>query len=426
MEPSLKDTDIIATPTLRTNLWAPLQASRNFTSLWSGQSLSQFGDAVLWVTLPLAVYAQSRSTLEMGYIMGLLMFPQVLLLPFAGILVDRVSRVRLMLSTESVRCGLVAILSFLAATHRMNFSVLGGFVFLYGVMDALFQPAYSAVRAQIFTEDIRNPALSLTQISMQMSRLLGPALGGVIVGFFSVSAGFALDAVTLALSLATLTFLRLPPPGAKEQMESGESSLRNFVQELMLGVTELRKHAWLWITIVAFCVINIAEAGLMTILVPWLIKVHLDLTDSTYGLVSSASGVGAILVAILFSRRNTWHRRGLIAYSGTGFSGICLLLLPFAHQTVILMMLVAGTSAGIMLFGLVWEGSLQELVPTEAYGRVASLDLFGSWALLPVGNVFTGWLAATIGGANAMWAEAGFMVFVVAFVVLVPSIRRFD
>ena len=65
--------------------------SRPFVTLWGGQTFSQFGDSILWVALPLTVYTISKSTLQMGIVMALLMIPQVLLLPFTGILVDRVS-----------------------------------------------------------------------------------------------------------------------------------------------------------------------------------------------------------------------------------------------------------------------------------------------------------------------------------------------
>lgn len=162
----------------------PFRSSRNFTALWTGQTLSQFGDGVLWAVLPLCVYSLSHSALDMGWIMGLLMLPQVILLPFAGIIVDRMSRSQLMIITESIRFALVGILASLSLLHHLSITTLSIFVVMYGIMDALFQPAYSAARAQIFTVDIRNAALYLTQISQEFARLIGPLLGGIITGFF--------------------------------------------------------------------------------------------------------------------------------------------------------------------------------------------------------------------------------------------------
>ncbi|GMA65024.1 MFS transporter [Alicyclobacillus fastidiosus] len=405
-------------------LMEPIHKSRNFTALWSGQTLSQFGDGVLWVVLPLCVYSINKSTLDMGWIMALLMIPQVILLPFAGVLVDRVSRSRLMITTETVRCLIVGTLAVLSALHHMSIPILSGFVIIYAIMDALFQPAYSAARAQIFTDDIRSAALSLTQVSQELGRLLGPAIGGVIAGFISIGAGFGFDAIMLCISVITLSFLRVPKPRYERHRSS--QILRNFGRDLIGGFIELRKHSWLWITIVAFTVINIADTGITAILLPWLVKVHLHLPDTSYGLVNSAAGVGAIVAALLYGRKNNHRRRGFVGYGCIIVNALAFLFLTLGHSTFELMLLMAVANGAIMIFMLIWEGSLQELIPSESYGRVASLDLFGSWTLLPIGNVLSGWLATKIGGIETMLIEGTLMFCVAIGVMLIPAIRKFD
>ncbi len=404
--------------------FSKLLKSRSFTALWLGQTFSQFGDAILWVALPLTVYSMGQSTLQMGFVMGLLMLPQVLLLPFTGILVDRVSRSKVMMITDSFRCTLVIGLSVLAKEHQLTVPLLYTFVLLFGSMDALFQPAYSATRAEVFTPDIRNRANGLTQVSQQAARLLGPAIGGAAIGLATVAAGFAIDALTLFVSVSSLAFLHLGAPERTSLKTSG--ALLGFLHELTGGFQELRKHQWLWITIIAFAFINIASSGISTILLPWLIKVHLGLSAALYGLVSSASGIGAIVCALVYGRRKQWHKRGLIAYAGVAGSGIAGLALVFVHSPFLLMVVTAASSACIMMFGLTWEGSLQELVAKDAFGRVASLDMFGSFALLPVGNILTGWLAMKVGGIATIALDAIFILLVTFAVLMVPSIRQFD
>ncbi|OFW77882.1 MAG: hypothetical protein A2201_00750, partial [Alicyclobacillus sp. RIFOXYA1_FULL_53_8] len=389
----------------------------------SGQTLSQFGDAVLWLVLPLSVYATTKSPLDMGWIMGLLMVPQVILLPFAGVIVDRISRSQAMIVTESIRFLLVAGLAVMSALRHLDISILAVFAVAYGTMDALFQPAYAAARAQIFTTDIRNAAVSLSQMSQEFARLVGPALGGIIAGFVSVAAGFALDAVMLLFSVASLTFLRLEKPA---WVPKSSSLIHDFTKDLLGGFLELRKHSWLWITILAFTFINIASTGLTAILLPWLIKIHLNLSDISYGLVNTAAGIGAISAAFVYGRRNQYRHRGYLAYGVIAANALALLLLAFVNTTIAIMVLMALANGAMMLFMLIWESSLQELIPAEAYGRVASLDLFGSWTLLPLGNVVTGWLATRIGGVHTMVIEATVMLCVAVFVGVVPAIRKFD
>lgn len=405
-------------------IFAPVKASRNFTALWLGQTLSQFGDAVLWVTLPLAIFHQNASTLQLGLVMGLFMLPQIVLLPFTGILADRVSRIRTMMTTDIIRAVLVAILAVLYLSGGLRTVVLDVFVVIYGAADAVFNPAYAAARQQVFTSEIRNAAISLTQISMQTSRLLGPAIGGLIVGFASPAAGFGLDTVMLFASVISLTFLRLETPDKRDKTTAGGWTF--YFHELLGGYHELRRHPWLWITILAFTFLSISSVGLTTILVPWLIKEHLHLPDWSYGLVNSAAGVGAVFAAVLYGRRSVWRHRAYLAYGGLALNALALFVMSFLHTTWSLMILMAIGSGGSMLFGVVWEGSMQELVAPEAYGRASSLDYFGSWVLLPIGNVLTGWLASSLGGRVTMWAEAAFMMMIVLVTMSVPAVRRFQ
>jgi hypothetical protein len=79
-----------------------------------------------------------------------------------------------------------------------------------------------------------------------------------------------------------------------------------------------------------------------------------------------------------------------------------------------------------MCFGLIWEVSLQELVSPEAYGRVASLDMFGSYSLLPVGYFVTGWLAEVVGGLATLEIWACSILLLAGITLLVPSIRKFQ
>ncbi|MDQ7096730.1 MFS transporter [Desulfosporosinus sp. PR] len=409
--------------TVRGTLLSPLR-SRQFTMLWMGQTFSQFGDAILWVTIPLAVYSMGRSTLQMGLVMALLILPQVVLLPFTGLLVDRASRSLLMMTTDISRGLLVAVIAVLAGTHRLTMPLLYAFVLLYGVMDSLFQPAYSAARSQIFTPDVRNAANGLTQVSQQVAKLLGPAAGGLIVGLASLAVGFWVDAATFLISIVSLAFLRLDSP---ERISNREASgLRHFAHELTGGYQELRKHQWLWVGIIAAAFINIASSGVTTILLPWLIKVHLGMSDAVYGLIASTSGLGGILCALVYGRRQRWRKRGLVNYGSMLGIGMARLVLIFARTPLVLMAISAAYGACLMIMSLTWQGSLQELVAPEAFGRVASLDMFGSFALLPVGSLFTGWLAIKIGGIKTIIVSALLIILGATTLLCLPKIRHFD
>ncbi|MDR4985189.1 MFS transporter [Bacillus cereus] len=404
-------------------LLLPVKASRHFKFLWIGQLLSTLGSSITMVILPVVVYSLTGSTIVMGMTMAMYMLPNILALPFAGLVVDRIDRVKLMLFTDIIRCVLMLLIATFIFMDVLTITLLYVLVAVYGLMEGVFQPAYSAVRAKVFVPEIRNAANALTQMSNQGIRLIGPALGGLIVSVASAGIGFGLDAVTYLLSFLCLLFLK---EIKFKKVKSIEKSKIDYKQEFMEGVVVLKSHPWLWITILVFSFINICYAGIIVVLIPWLFNVHHHFEAYVYGLGMAFSGGGAVIAALIFGGKERWQKRGLLAYGGVLISGIALLIMPFISWAPALIVLMAIEGFGMMIFGLIWETSLQELVPEEAFGRVASLDMLGSFALLPLGYVVVGWLATVIGGEITIITLAILVILTIGIALSVPSIRRFD
>lgn len=413
----------------RTGPWSnfatPLK-HRSFRLLWIGQWVSVLGSSITMVLIPLVVYSLTGSTTIMGLTMTMYMLPNVLILPFSGWIVDRLDRVRLVLLTDAVRFLIMAGAAALMLSDAMTIPLLFAGVAVYGLMDGIFYPAYSAIRAQLFTPDIRNSANALTQMSNQAVRLLGPAAGGLIIAVSSAGIGFGLDALTYAASFVCFlllgkAFVGKFRPGASVKIESS-----SFWTDFKEGFAVLKSHAWLWVTILAFSLINICYSGVVTVLIPWLIKIHYGYDAYWYGLAMAGSGAGAMLSAVVFGSRKSWTRRGLLAYGGAFLGGLALLLMPLVAWPPALLLLMVLEGFGIMMFSLIWETSLQELVPADAFGRVVSLDMFGSFALLPVGYILVGRIADWIGGTTTMGIFAGIGLVIVLSALTLPAIRRFQ
>lgn len=422
---------------------SPIRRSKAFTYLWLGQWIAMLGSSVSVLILPLVVYSLTDSSTALGLAMTCYMLPNILALPFAGWIVDKTDRLRLVMLSNGARLCimLLAAVSIFSGTLTLERLYIG--LVFYGMMEGLFNPAYSALRAEVFTPDIRNAANALSQISIQGVRLLGPALGGMLVTASSPGAGFALDSLTYLISLICFAMLgrvlsaqkgrsglfasaKIARAERAAQTPHSPSVLSGFGTEFMEGVRVLSKLPWLWITIVAFSLLNICYTGIVAVLVPWLFKVHHGLDTSVYGIAMAGTAVGAILAAVLFGSKKDWKRRGLVAYGGALLGGVALLLLSVVTWVPGLVMAMVLEGFGMMMFMIIWEISLQELVPAESFGRVASLDMLGSFALLPVGYLIVGRLADTIGGIPtiAIFAGAGILILLAA--LCSPHIRRFN
>ncbi|WP_037290567.1 MFS transporter [Saccharibacillus sacchari] len=483
-----KNTDAGSNASRLSVFLSPIRRSKAFTYLWLGQWIAMLGSSVSVLILPLVVYSLTDSSTALGLAMTCYMLPNILALPFAGWIVDKTDRLRLVMLSNGARLCimLLAAVSIFSGTLTLERLYIG--LVFYGLMEGVFNPAYSALRAEVFTPDIRNAANALSQISIQGVRLLGPALGGMLVSAASPGAGFALDSVTYLISLICFAMLgrvlsaqkgrsglfastktaraersaRAKAPSsmtaasdavpstsvvagaviapssdaaelaqavadpAADKTAASSSVLSGFGTEFMEGVRVLSKLPWLWITIVAFSLLNICYTGIVAVLVPWLFKVHHGLDTSVYGIAMAGTAVGAILAAVLFGSKKDWKRRGLVAYGGALLGGVALLLLSVVTWVPGLVMAMVLEGFGMMMFMIIWEISLQELVPAESFGRVASLDMLGSFALLPVGYLIVGHLADTIGGIPtiAIFAGAGILILLVA--LCSPHIRRFN
>jgi MFS family permease len=394
--------------------------SPQFTAILFGQIFSMLGSSITNVILPIIVLQVSKSTAMMGTVMAVYMLPLVILLPFSGVVVDKMNKVKIMFLVDIVRFVIMLILSIVAFLGQLNMTYLFIFMFIMGIMESFFQPAYSGVRAKVFTTDIRNAANSITQVSIQGLRIFGPILGGLIVTSFSAAWGFGIDAITYIISLFFLISLR--SLSFQKAIDTQNSIRQDFIE----GIEELKKQSWLWITILTFSVINIFSGGIISVLLPWLINVYFKFEPVVFGLVLSASGAGAIVCGIVFGLKKEWKKRGLLAYGGVAISGIALLFTPFISNIPFLMLLMFINGAGFMLFGLIWEISLQELVPEEKFGRVSSLDMFGSSALLPVGYLLTGWLAEGIGEIFTLVTFSIIIVLISIVVMFNKGVRNFN
>ncbi|WEG14380.1 MFS transporter [Pullulanibacillus sp. KACC 23026] len=406
------------------NLLSPLIESKDFRYLWLGQLLSLLGTSITTVILPIIVYTLTDSPMAMGTLMAVNMLPNVLILPFSGPIVDQFNRVKIMMMTDSIRFFLLLIVTFLALTDHLSMPSLYIMMAIFGLMDGLFQPAYAAVRAKVFSPEIRTSANALNQITIQGIRLIGPSIGGLLITGLSAALGFGFDSLTFLISFASLYFLRGITFKKQEMIEAEPVS--SFKRNFLEGIAVLKENGWLKVTILAFSIINISTSGVLGVLVPWLINIHLSLPPYVYGILISSSGIGALISATIYGSRNKWRHRAFIAYGGIFVEALTFPLMTLTSSVYLLIILMFIGGFSMMLFGLVWEISLQELVPEEKFGRVVSLDMLGSFALLPLGYLLTGWLSEIIGPIQTIMGLSITTMVIVMIVLMIPSVRKYD
>ncbi len=365
--------------------------NRDFALLWSGQAVSQLGDGVFTVTLALEALRVDRSASGLSYVLAARLVPALLFVLLGGVVVDRFPRRLALLASDAAQGIAVTVIAVVAATGHVNLLWLVILAVVFGLGDAVFFPASTAITPELVPADQLVGASALNQTSTQLARvLIGPAVGGIIVGLLGTAWGFTIDAASFAVSVAALIGIS----GGQARLGREASSP---IAEFREGLRFLFSERWLWTTELGASVGNFVAFSPLGALVPLLVKQVLNGDGIALGLVLAAGGLGGVLASVLLGHRNPPRHRLLALWIGWGLSGVGVLGLGLVPN-LWLAGGVAFVTYGLDAYGSVlYDPLIQQGVPAELLGRVASVSYVLSFALSPLGLVAAGALANGIG-----------------------------
>ncbi len=348
--------------------------------------------------------------------------PMLIFLLIGGVAVDRVSRTRLMLASDMLRGVVVLIVATLAYSKVLEIWHVYAASIFFGFVEAFFQPAYTALVPDILPKETLPSANSLTSISGQMAGVVGPALGALIVSGGGTPLAFALDGLSFFISAGFLLPLVF---NIKEKHISAEKK-NNVIQDFREGLRIVLSIPWLWISIALFSLSNITLSGPLNIALPFFVKDVLLKDVKVLGWMYSALSIGALFGAIYLGRMKHIRHRGWIAYGSFLVTGFSIFILGFFTTTIpaLLSILIGGLC--ISLFGMIWTNTLQEMVPNKMLGRVSSIDLLGSFALLPIGFGVIGLVTDRIGSGNVFILCGAISMGLALLGLSQSSIRKLD
>jgi MFS family permease len=386
----------------------------SFRYLFLGQAASAVGDRVVVVALALFITQRTGSPTDLGLVLGAQALPLVALLLFGGVWADRLPRHRIMIVTDLTRAFLhagVAILIFTGAIRIWQLVVIEA---LFGAAQAFFQPAYSGLLPQTVPEELIQDARALTESMANLAFLVGPALATALVLGIGAGEAFAFDAATFVISALLLARVRPRARGVLAEPETVLASLRG-------GWREVRSRTWVWVTIGVFTGALLCVYAQWYALAPGIAR---DVYGSAgvFGVLESVAGVGAVVGGLLGL---TWRPARPLA------TGLVLVLawpiqdLFFAAGAPLAIVVVCAfaTGFGFSLLMVWWETALAQHIPANALSRVSAWDWMGSLALLPVGYLIAGPLAAAF-GARVVLGVGSVIGIVLLALALVPRETR--
>lgn len=389
---------------------------RDFRLLWTGQAISLAGDGIYLVAIAWLVYDISNKPSALAIVGFAWTLPQVAGLLLAGVLSDRFERRRLLVIADLIRCVAIGTIAALALADVAELWHLVLLVVVYGLGQALFQPAFTAILPEVVPREELLQANALREMLEPLGmRFAGPALGGVLIAVFGVGTAFLIDAITFAVSaLAVIGIQPRPPP----RSEPG-----SMLRDLAEGFAYVRAHAWLWGTLVGAAMFLLFTFGPFEVLLPYIIRNELGGGAATFGVVLAAGGAGSFLGALVVGRTGLPQRHVTFMW-GAWCAGDLLFIGLAVANAAWQMCLVAFIAFGLGTAALVvWNTLMNTLVPPELLGRVSSFDWFVSIGLTPLSFAITGPVASVL-GARATLGISGALGAATFLFVFIPGVRN--
>lgn len=397
-------------------------AHSGFALYWTARMVSLLGDQVFTVAFAPLVLALTGSSSNLGQFFAVFSVCQVAFLVVGGIVADRAPRKRIMIATDVVQAVTLLVTLVLLWQNQLEVWHLFVLAILFGTASAFFMPASSSLLPEVVPTNLLVQANALSGVGMQAIGVLGPAVGGVLNAWGGSRLSFAINATSFALSALCLAFVKTrarPEPAPSGPTKS------SVWQDLVGGYQIVKTRPWLWITIALFALVNVFDTGVRLILLPTISQERFGGSFGLGWLLSSLSA-GAVVTALVLTRLPKLRKRGWWGYGSFVMVGVGMVVLSQVQWLPLAVLITFLIGACHMIFGVIWPVTVQELVPTEAQGRVWSLDMIGSFALLPFGYVLSGWCSSHFGTTATMLVYGATIAALMLLGLCAKAVRSLD
>jgi MFS family permease len=404
-----------------------LWGHRDFNKLWAGQSISVLGSELTTLALPLtAILALDANSRQIGLLEAARTVAVLVLMLFAGVVVDRVRRRPLMVWTDFGRAVFIGLVPLLAFVGHLSMAVLYLTSVVVGALQVLFDLSRYAYMPTLVTGEQLVAANSRMQATESLGGIVGSSLGGFLTTIFRPAYVLLGDAVSFVVSAVSLLLIKQPEPPLQAEPDPTRGLVRRTFAEIGQGIKVTYTNRY-----VAPLAFNSAGAnfGAMVILTLFILYANrqLHLSPTWIGIIYAAGSAGGVVGAVA----TTWciRRFGFgRAMVGAMIVYRSLVLTPFVHGPWWLLVTLFSIIWFLTVFGVVMsnvaQGTLQQyVVPRNMLGRVFAAARALGLGVVPVAALVAGFLGQQIGLHNTILVGALIMPLPLLWVIFSPVSR---
>jgi MFS family permease len=383
--------------------------NREFRLLWLGTFFSNIGSWAQKVATAWLIYHITSSEAWLGIDAFASGIPTVLLLPWGGVVSDRVSRRNLLIWTNIISAGLAFILAALAFSDRLQVWHIILVSALSGIVQALMVPANTSILPTfVGAKDTAN-AIALNSLQFNGSRVIGPAIGGATLIYLGADYSFAINGISFLMMVGALVLIG-SIPASNQKSESVRDNFRGGLQ-FVKGAGNIR-------TLLSLVMIAAFFGAPMISMMPALTKSVLHREASTYSLLLSSFGVGAAVAAGFVAIKSRCGPKPCHSVPYLSIFGLCLIAVAFQWRFFVTVMLVAGAGFAFISTMIRLGTAIIQVSPDEYRRRVTSLQSLGFRLGQPLGSLVAGFVAREFG------VQVAFVSFGIVMIASVFAARE--
>lgn len=388
---------------------------RNFRVFYVGHLLSLMGTWMQTTAQGWLVLELTDSEFQLGLVTAVTSLPTLFFGLYAGVVADRWDKRRIILAAQCASLAAALAIAVLTGTGRITYPALLMLVFVLGTASAFEVPTRQSFFAELVGKHDLQNAIALNSSAFNATRIVGPAIAGLLIGAAGIAACFYANAVSYVAVIAGLLMMRLPPVRRAPASESIREGLREGLAYIR-GDRVVRTLVWM---IAAMSITVFPYAMLL----PVFARDVLDVGAWGLGWLLSATGAGALTAGVFLAAKGTRIPRGrLIMGAGVAYS-VFLMGFALSRSFWLSMVLLALAGFMIILNNATLNGLLQSSVPNRLRGRVMSVYVFMFIGMTPLGSLQAGAVARWLGAPFALAAGCVVLLGVLAWVwVKVPEI----
>jgi MFS family permease len=397
--------------------WRALR-HRNFKLFFFGQSISVIGTWMTRLATAWLVYRLTHSALLLGVVSFSGQIVSFLVGPLAGVWVERMERRRLLVITQAAAAIQSLALAGLTLGHVITLGEIIALMAFQGLINAFDMPGRQSFLIQMVEDrgDLAN-AIAINSSMANGARLIGPAIGGLIIAAFGEGWCFLIDGISYLAVIASLLLMRIP---ALQGRDGYQSSLLEAVREgwdYVRGFQPIR-------TILLLFALTCLMGWPYSVLLPVFAGTVLHGGAHTLGWLTAASGVGAFSSALALAMRKSVLGLTRTLQAAVVLLGAGLILFGLSHVLWLSLVLMVAVGFGLIQAAAVSNTIIQSLVPDDKRARVMGYYTMAFFGAAPFGSLMAGALAQRIGAPDTVMLTGAFCIAGAAwFTLQLPKIR---